>query len=115
MLAKRLRLRKTDIDLLFKQGRSLVQTPITIRIRETDEPLARFCILFAKNVKAENVEKNRIRRQLYAQVRKNYKSLKPHMDYGMIVTPRLLSLPRKTRMEWVQKTIMTLEKISTHS
>jgi len=110
MLAKRFRLRKSDIDLLFRHGHTPMKTPIVIRIRSTEQPLSRFCILFGKNVKAENVEKNRIRRQLYAQVRKRLGHLKTHKDYGMIVTPKLLSLPRKTRMKWVEKTLDIIEK-----
>lgn len=114
MLAKRFRINKQDIDLLFKQGES-IRTPFAIiRIRRTNVPTPRFCILFSKNIKVNNVERNRIRRHIYGRIEKHLEDFKAHRDYGIMVTPKLLDGTKKKQAEATEKIIAYLIR-TTHS
>ncbi len=108
MLPKNHRLSKKDIEVLFKKGEGVTHSPLFVRIRKTEHPLARFCILFAKNIKLGGVERNNIRRQVYGAIGKKIETFQSGHDYGMMITPKLLELKSKKRLEALNHSLTAL-------
>lgn len=108
MLPKLNRLSKKDISKLFAEGKGFRTSLVFIRTRHTQASIARFCILFTKNAKLTNVERNRIRRQAFTLIEKQLDRFEKGTDYGIMVSPTLALAKAEKRHETLQKVIETL-------
>ncbi len=110
MLSKLNRLSTKEIDLLFKKGASF-RTPLaTIRRRVNNISLAKFAVMFAKGNKLNSVERNRLKRQVYAQIEKDLPSYQTGADYGILLTGRLIAMDDKKREDELAHVLKHLMK-----
>lgn len=108
MLPKLNRLSKKDISKLFAEGKGFRTPLVSIRTRHTQTPLTRFCILFTKTAKLNNVERNRIRRQAFTLIEKQLDRFEKGTDYGIMISPTLALASSEKRRETLQKVLETL-------
>lgn len=99
MLPKLNRLSTKEIDLLFKKGGSF-RTPLAILRRyATRMPLARFAVIFPKNNKLTSVTRNRIKRQVYAQIEQELEKYETGADYGILLSEKIIAMKSDQRRE----------------
>jgi ribonuclease P protein component len=70
--------------------------------------MARFAILFAKNLKLNSVERNLLRRQTYTMIRGKLGNLPTERDYGILLTQRFVTMKPDQRREALAKVIQAL-------
>lgn len=110
MLPRRNRMNKQDVALLFKQGTTKRGGAIMIKGRPTTAATAqaRFCIIFAKTIKCNGVERNRLRRQTYAIIHAHLDEIAPGRDYGIILTDRIAHLTDSARRKAIEQDIVAI-------
>jgi ribonuclease P protein component len=90
MLPKNYRLRlKNDFDRLFKEGKFVGQSFLTLGIAKNDLVNARIAVIVGKKVSKKAVTRNSIKRRTLEIVRLNLKQIRPGFDLVFIAKPEI--------------------------
>lgn len=94
MLAKANRLTKDkEFDKAFRRGRSSYDQLSGVKMIKNDLPLNRFGIIVGRRVSKKACDRNKIKRQIRAIIRKKLNVIKPHHDLLLIISSEALDKP----------------------
>lgn len=96
MISKKYRLKKTDIERIYKKGTRKFQQPFLVRILTNRTTHNRYAVVIPKAVVAKAVDRNRLRRLIYDFIYKA--NLQGNTDY-------IISLKQKTDEAGIDKTL----------
>jgi ribonuclease P protein component len=92
MLISKNRLRKkSDINNVFKKGKTLTGNFIFLRIAKNNSNVNRFAFVVSSKVSKKSVLRNRIKRQLREIIKKNIFKIKPGFDFILIAKPQIIN------------------------
>lgn len=111
MLSKKSRLNKSEVELLFKKGKSASVEYFFLKSRKNKEEQSRFCITFTSKTSLKGHQRVRIRRQIYEAIRKNEELAPKSLDTAFIIKPSLLKQPGEKIVPAVMEALNTLKKI----
>ena len=81
--------RKDDIPGLLKRGKLGMNRLLVVRFRRNEvEKHHRFSVLVSNNIAAHAVDRNRIRRRIYALLRRHYDRLPPLPILDVLILPK---------------------------
>lgn len=94
MIRRSFRLKATRITYLFKKGKKVENTYVTMKFLPAGEKSSssRFCIVVSAKIAPTAVKRNRLRRQLYEIIRLNKESLEKNFDIAIITKAPILNL-----------------------
>jgi ribonuclease P protein component len=94
MIRRSFRLKATRIAYLFKKGKKVGNTHVTVKFLPSGEksPSSRFCVVTSAKVSPKAVTRNRLRRQIYEIIRLNKELLEKKFDIAIITKPPILNL-----------------------
>jgi len=71
MLSRNLRLRKNDVERIYKKGRSVSLDLFLVRYLPNRTSHARFCVVISKKVLPLAVDRNHTKRQIYTLIQQS--------------------------------------------
>lgn len=90
MLKKQYRLTRKEFNKVFRARGSMVYLEIfSVKYAPPQSSASRFAVVCGLKVSKKAVERNRIRRQCYESIRRNYDSI-PEGDYLVLTKPVIL-------------------------
>lgn len=93
MLALKHRLKnESDIQTLFRKGRGVFDRVCGVKYTKNSKEESRFAIMIGKKVSKKAVDRNKIRRQYRAIIRKHLARIEKGYDILLIVSPAVRDL-----------------------
>ena len=96
MISKKFRLKKTDIERIYKKGTRKIQHPFLVRTFSNRTNHNRYAVVIPKAIVAKAVDRNRLRRIIYQFILKA--NLQGNTDY-------IISLKHKADEAGIDKTL----------
>jgi ribonuclease P protein component len=92
MLVSKNRLRKkSDIDNVFKKGKTVTGNFIFLRAAKNNLDINRFAFVVSSKISKKSVTRNKIKRQLREIIKKNILKIKQGFDFVLIVRPQIVN------------------------
>jgi ribonuclease P protein component len=92
MLVSKNRLRKkSDIDNVFKKGKTVTGDFIFLRAVKNNLDINRFAFVVSAKISKRAVVRNKIKRQLREIIKKNILKTKQGIDFVLIVKPQIIN------------------------
>jgi ribonuclease P protein component len=90
VLNKVYRLRKKEVEEIFKKGRTYKGEILILKIKKNNLALSRWSFIVPLKVSKKTIERNRLRRRLTEIFGKKIKTIKPGFDGIILVYPTAL-------------------------
>lgn len=99
--------KKSDIEHVFKRGRSLYMGNLGLRLAANKKDKSRFTVVVSLKVSKRAVKRNKLKRRLREIIgREILPKIKPGFDGVVLTSPQLLD----AKFEELQKTVLALFK-----
>jgi ribonuclease P protein component len=89
MLAKKFRIERGQVQFILKKGESRLSKLFIIRYIENNKKFNRYCAIISKKIYPKAVPRNRLRRQIYQQIRLITEELNPQANLDILLIPKI--------------------------
>jgi ribonuclease P protein component len=87
MIAKKFRLKRSDLALPLEKGETLHSKLFIIKYLKNNENFSRYCVIISRKISNKAVVRNKLRRQAFEAIAKIEK-LEKNQNFDIVLIPR---------------------------